>query len=209
MTEPTLDEWAAHLRRIAEPAAAPHARLGAGALDAPFRGAVCGADAVRPAGAAPTGEIALWWARLDGGIDVDAVLAAAPDEDEGPLLPRDLYSAIEVQVDAELAALHALWWLARRRGRADWSRRVATARAWHLLNTQPDNATNRPWALHVFLLGRSPECTHYAGTLLHNCLAANVRPDPLSAWILIDAARGIEQEIQERDDEEREHGRPG
>ena len=40
-------------------------------------------------------------------------------------------------------------------------------------------------------------------------VVSNVRPDPLSAWILIDAARGIEQEIQERDDEEREQGRAG
>jgi hypothetical protein len=79
------------------------------------------------------------------------------------------YRTIEVWTDAELSAVHALWRLATDRRREDWKRRLDRAVAWHLIHTQPDNATNRPWALHVFLLADQPETIHYAETLLHNC----------------------------------------
>ncbi|MDY7109292.1 MAG: hypothetical protein SYC29_11720 [Planctomycetota bacterium] len=191
MSSLALPRWIAHLRRLAEPAAVSAAPLGAGALDVPFRGAVCGEPVEAPAEPIGTGELGLWWARFDERVDVDEILAAPTD---GSLLPQGLFRTIEVWTDAELSALHALWWLARDRQRDDWRRRLADARDWHLLNTQPDNATNRPWALHVFLLGGTGECIHYAETLLHNCLTMTGRPDPLSAWILLDAARALEEE---------------
>ncbi len=159
--------------------------------------------ATAPAELAPAdGERALWWARADRGVDVDAVLAAAdpaarppdvgPAASNGSLLPRDRYRAIEVWTDADLAAMHALWWLARDRGRADWAARLDEVRAWHLANTQPDNATNRPWAIHVFLLAGSPEDEHYAQTLLHNALAMDAEPTPLGRVLLHDAANALE-----------------
>jgi hypothetical protein len=64
---------------------------------------------------------------------------------------------------------------------------LAAAR-WHLDNTQPDNATNRPWGLHVFLLEGSAEGRVYAETLLHNATAIRAQVTPVSAWILADAA---------------------
>ncbi len=111
----------------------------------------------------------------------------------GPLWPLLGRTPIEVWTEQELSGLHALWWLARRRGRDDLARRGAAARDWHLVNTQPDNATNRPWALHVFLLGGTDESRLYAETLLHNCLVGTGRPDPTSAWILLDSARALEK----------------
>lgn len=188
---PTIEQWIAHLRHVGAPCADPIITLGAGALDAPFRAAVCGASVDPPADASANvpGEIGLWWARTQPDVDVDALIAAPTD---GSLLPRDDYQAIEVWTDADLSGLHALWWLAAVRERADWRDRLDTARRWHLLHTQPDNATNRPWALHVFLLAPEPESRHYAETLLHNCVAVNGRPDPLSAWILLDAANALE-----------------
>ncbi|UCD76703.1 MAG: hypothetical protein JSV91_07205 [Phycisphaerales bacterium] len=199
----TPAEWARHLRTIAEPRApAGGGRatppLGAGALDRPFALAVGAAgrdrsEAIAAPDPLPGGEIGLWWALVDDSIDVDGLVAAPT---AGSLLPQGLFRTIEVWTDAELCGLHALWNLARRRNRPDWRKRVEQVRDWHLLNTQPDNATNRPWALHVFALGGSGECLHYAETLLQNALILAGRPDPLSAWILLDAAREIEGHAQ-------------
>ncbi len=94
--------------------------------------------------------------------------------------------------EAELCGLHALWGLARLHNRDDWARRAITVRDWHLHNTQPDTATNRPWSLHVFLLAEAPEAYHYAETLLHNALVTTGRPELLSAWILLDSAKQLE-----------------
>jgi len=190
MSSESPARWAAHLRRLAEPAAISGVPLGAGELDAPFRAAACGEAIDLPAEPVQAGELALWWARVDERVDVDRVISAPTD---GSLLPQGLFRTIEVWTDAELSALHALWFLARARRRDDWMQRITRVRDWHLLRTQPDNATNRPWALHVFLLGGTGECVHYAETLLHNCLTLTGRPDPLSAWILLDAARGLEE----------------
>ncbi|MEY4534351.1 MAG: hypothetical protein RLZZ246_669, partial [Planctomycetota bacterium] len=51
----------------------------------------------------------------------------------------------------------------------------------------PDNATNRPWALHAFILHGSTEASLYAQTLLHNARAGGAMGDPLVQWILADA----------------------
>ena len=185
---PDLAQWAAHLRGIAEPAADVAGLRLLGDLEAPCRAVFEGIPTKATLRPADTGETALWWALADDRISIVDILSISPD---GPLLPADGFRAIEVWTDAELSALHAFWNLARIRRRPDWQARAARAREWHLLHTQPDNATNRPWALHVFLLGATPECTHYAETLLHNCLALEGRPDPASAWILLDAAREL------------------
>ena len=68
------------------------------------------------------------------------------------------------------------------------------------MNTQPDNSTNRPWALHVFLEASTrpdavgvdaAEAQLYAETLLGNMLATDARTERLSRWILADAAHEL------------------
>jgi hypothetical protein len=186
-----LEDWVAHLRAVAGPVAVspPPPR---GEVGIPFA-AVAGGQ---PAGPAPSPlprtDAGLWWALVDDRVNVDDLLDGPAD---GPLWPQARFSGLEVWTETELCGLHALWCLARQRARADWGRRVASARDWHLAHTQPDNATNRPWALHVFLLADPPrpEARVYAETLLHNALVLNGRPDLLSAWILLDAAKRLQE----------------
>jgi len=80
--------------------------------------------------------------------------------------------------------------------------RALAAAEWHLEALQPDNATNRPWACHVFaILGverARPDAILHAQTLVHNCMVAQGRPDRRSALILVDAARAIERELADQ-----------
>ena len=110
----------------------------------------------------------------------------------GPLHAWQGSGAIEVWTEVELSAMHAAWRLARLGAQPALRQRIERAMQWHLEHTQPDNATNRPWALHAFLLEGSPEACAYAGTLLHNAIAMGGQPEPLSAWILMDAAAELE-----------------
>ena len=186
-------DWILHLERLsrasgARPAPAlddpapPDRTLHDGQLDDPARG-----------------EQLLWHAALapaDARIDgaVDAVLRARPER--GSLLAPDAFLAIEVWAECELAALHALhrFLRVRRASAGDWRRaRLAEAARWHIEHTQPDNSTNRPWALHVFLLLDDPtgEARLYAETLVHNACASDARDEPLSRWILADCAREL------------------
>ena len=190
----SLDSWSDHIRKIAQPHAGKGDTLSAGVLDEPFRLVVCDQKPGCSPQPTPQREIGLWWALVDRAVDVDGLLESPT---KGSLFQQGMYKAIEVWTDADLCGLHALWTLARKRERTDWMKRVEGVRDWHLEHTQPDNATNRPWALHVFLLGQTPECNHYAETLLHNCLALRGFPDPLSAWILIDAANRLDTYLAE------------
>lgn len=194
MSRVIVDKWVAHLRSVARPSAGQAPPTGPGLIAQPF-GLVVGDDpgqgrtdtSPHPP---PAADVGLWWALAGARIDVDALLSGST---EGPLWPQGRFKAIEVWTEAELCGLHALWRLARDRRRDDWATRVEVVRDWHVQNTQPDNATNRPWALHVFLLADTPETQHYAETLLHNCLVTTGQPEPLSAWILLDAANELER----------------
>ncbi|MHC4216990.1 MAG: hypothetical protein ACYSU7_00905 [Planctomycetota bacterium] len=189
----TLSEWVAHLRAVAGPVATQPPPRWSDEVSPAFAVVATG----RPVAAAPSplppADAGLWWALADPSVDVNALLDGP---DDGALWPLARFSGLEVWTEAELCGLHALWCLARARGREDWARRADRARDWHLTNTQPDNATNRPWALHVFLLVTPPvaEARAYAETLLHNALVTTGRPDLFSAWILLDAANRIEEE---------------
>lgn len=123
-------------------------------------------------------DLALWWSLVDPefnpSLSIDTTAA-------GPLFDQDAFTAIEVWTETELSALHAL------SHNPKMSRRINDAVDWHLECTQPDNATNRPWALHVFAQHATPEADHFAQTLVSNCLVQNAAPDPLSALILLDA----------------------
>lgn len=149
------------------------------------------------------GEQILWRACAGEPLDPTAGITGPT----GALLATDAYLAIEVWAECELAAVHALSRIvrARRASRPSGAGadapddplgiRLAEAVRWHLEHTQPDNSTNRPWAIHAFLLGDdgSGEASLYAETLLHNTLATDARREPLSRWILADAARELRQ----------------
>lgn len=156
----------------------------------------------------------------DGSHEADGGRALVGDWTDQP--PGQPLVGMEVWGDRELCALHALWWRARTAAphdRARWCRRGRQACRWLLANLQPDNATNYPWSVHVWVLlahegvhpwgegGLGHEARLYAEMLLHNCLigaggggeggggaptAPGGRPDRRSAWILWHAARELE-----------------
>jgi len=116
--------------------------------------------------------------------------------DSGSLFPQRDSSgpiAIEVWSEVELSSLHALGWLAGKD--ASLRSTVRQAAEWHIENLQPDNATNHPWAVHVFaaigVLTNDGNALMYAQTLLHNCQVTLGRPDALSALILQDASDAL------------------
>ena len=189
-----IGDWITHLERLgsSEPAPMPPEKT----LLAGTRGEQC-----------------LWRACGGEPVDLSAVLAPVAAKPgtarstlvpaDGPLLAPDGYLAIEVWAECELSALHALHRLLRTRCPrlpTDASARLAGAVRWHLEHTQPDNSTNRPWAIHVFLRASfdpsiaavdAGDARFYAETLLHNMSASDARDEPLARWILADAAREL------------------
>jgi hypothetical protein len=205
----TMADWAVRLRALAEPVVgdAPlpdpqtfrdelgHRRASDGAFLAWRRGEEWGAaqDAEVP-------DASLWAAVADSTIDASPLLdclASQPrgNADSGSLLPQAGSPSIEVWTESELCALHALRWLAMRPPHAGLLDRAMSCAAWHLDNLQPDNATNRPWAVHVFIelaiTGQRNDALLHAQTLIHNSQVALGRPDIMSAHILLDAADAL------------------
>jgi len=139
-------------------------------------------------------EEGVWWA-LHGEGAVLTRVAPAGAGGAGPLLPQRERDGLEVWSEAELSALHAVSWRTGREAGA-WGRCVGAAR-WLMAEVQPDNATNRPWAAHVFARlaadggAEAAEAGHYAETLLHNAMIPAGRPDVFSACILWDSARWL------------------
>jgi hypothetical protein len=146
----------------------------------------------QPAGA----DVLLWRALAGADLDVDGLLAtyrAVPrvGPDAGALVPQGLLRTIEVWTETELSALHALSRLAAVRRRPAWGTVAIEAARWHVENLQPDNATNRPWSIHLFARLESDgyaDAGLVAEALLHNCMVTTGRADSLSAQILVDAA---------------------
>ena len=116
----------------------------------------------------------------------------------GPMLRQRNDLAIEVWTECELSVMHAAWHVLLEGAGDSESRRRLHARLggaveWHLEHTQPDNATSRPWAIHVFLeLGHPDvEAIDYAANMLHAAESARMSgggDDRLRGWILGDAA---------------------
>lgn len=133
-----------------------------------------------------------WWGWFD--YTIRDSLAISWDAD-GPLIPGLQADGIEVWTETELGTMHALVSSAKGARNKAILERVFRAAAWTLDNLQPDNATNHPWAVHVFFAaawhGVSSACRPLAETLLHNCQVALGRPDRLSAHILADAAEAL------------------
>lgn len=115
---------------------------------------------------------------------------------DGPLLEREDVRTIEVWTETELSALHALAWHGLESATSDHLDRSFVAAQWHIEHTQPDNATQRPWAVQVFaaLASRdgNAEAGLFAETLLHACQVSMGTADALSRHILADAADWIE-----------------
>lgn len=134
-------------------------------------------------------------------LELSAMLGPADDGEPAPLLAPREDLAIEVWTECELSVVHAAWRMVLEAGDAraveSLTRRVRSAIAWHLERTQPDNATTHPWAVHAVLELGSPwtEAADYAASMIHAVEAAGhasgIR-DPLSSWILLDAAAGLE-----------------
>ncbi|MEM9082578.1 MAG: hypothetical protein AAGB34_03200 [Planctomycetota bacterium] len=117
--------------------------------------------------------------------------------DSGSLFPQSSARTIEVWTEQELSSAHALWWIVRTAADTALARILDRAIDWHIENIQPDNATNRPWSIHVFAergLQGHAEAMLYAETLLHNTLSGTGEPEPFSAHILMDAAEGLDMD---------------
>lgn len=142
----------------------------------------------------PAPDEALWWALHESGSDPRGLLRA----ESGPLLGADSDLGIEVSTEQELAALHAAWWLTRRDSDAQLRDRIRSAAEWHVRTLQPDNATNHPWAVHVFLDlaanggAQAIDAEMHARTLVHNSMMMQGRPGRFAACLLLDAARALE-----------------
>lgn len=100
---------------------------------------------------------------------------------------------IETWTQAELCCLHAL-----SHAGPTLKPRADAAADWMLEHLQPDNATNHPWAIHVFVrraaeIG-SAEHRLYAEALLHNAVISLGRVDRFSALILLDAGRWLQSQ---------------
>lgn len=142
----------------------------------------------------------LWQACLDPGLAIDLALDACRDRgrsrmDAGSLIPQGLHLAIEAWTEAEFSALHALSRLAVLRQRPDLEAMCFRVAEWHLENTQPDNATNRPWSAHVFAQLASDgnaEAGLFAQTFMHNARAGASTLDLLSMQICADGAECLD-----------------
>lgn len=144
-------------------------------------------------GPAPTGLTGIcertWWALHTDPASCEREFGAG----EGPLAIEVRGEGIEAWTEAELSALHGLTHLAIRSGSRVLAARCLSAVAWHLGEIQPDNGTNRPWAVHAFVLaGRAmPDATMHARTLVHNAIVERGRPERFGAVLLLDAADAL------------------
>ncbi len=172
---------------------ASNARWISALRDAAGPGTLPSPDAMPPAFRRAADPDGILWPVACGDLSgleaADRLLAARPGSS---LADPGAYMALEVWTECELSALHALGRVARLHPSPARRARLGELLAWHLEHTQPDNATNRPWALHLFAMQGSPESVLYAETLLHNVAASDARHEPLSRWILLDAARELE-----------------
>jgi len=140
-------------------------------------------------------DTVLWRAVLENKIYEHAAFS----DDPGPLWPEGVNQGIEAWTLTELRGLHALWWLAVQSKSDSLRGHALECAAWHVAELQPDNATNRPWAVHVFAVLAAErddaQADLYVQTLLHNALiTGGGRPETVSAAILLDAADALKHE---------------
>lgn len=173
-------------------------------VDTPF---LCRCLSHLPAGEMPAGvsELARAWWALDRPRELEPLRI---DEGAGgALMPWLRETGVESWTETELGVMHALVW----HGIAGRSKavleRAFRAAVWMLDNLQPDNATNHPWAAHLFIAialdptrpeGERGAADLYAQSLLHNAVVHQGRPDRFSAIILWDAERCLSALTQVR-----------
>jgi hypothetical protein len=216
-----LEDFAAWIRSLAEPvlAGTPMVRANdvtesersayitafadeAGHRRAVDRPLLCRLMRVRaePPGKMASTDVALWWS-LVAGAPLPRLRAG------GSLTLEGNEPVIETATEMELCALHALRHFADEEtfaARAEVLRgqfadaaavraRCRECLAWLIEHLQPDNATNHPWAVHVFAEAgiEDAEAALYAQTLVSNSISQMGRPDRFSACILLDVARAI------------------
>ncbi len=209
----TISDWAMLLRSASEPyalAALPrdgrafddfrdefgHRR----AVDEPLIRDLCARPSAQAALPHPTPEtptspdVALWWLVHDANPNPWAWI----EPGTGSLTPWSGSAAIEIWTETELSALHAAWTIAAAHHDAGLVDRCLAAALWHTQELQPDNGTNHPWAIHVFLeLWSRRGCVEgrlHAETMLHNCTVSLGHPDTFSALILLHASRSLTPE---------------
>ena len=126
------------------------------------------------------------WRALCAKEDVLGLLSPS-----GPFTQTGDSIGIEVWTEVELRTLHAAWNSAIDRGSARTTSRCLAAARWHLENIQPDNATNIPWAIHLFAAladdGDASADIH-AQTQLHAALTGRREPSRLTSLVLLDAS---------------------
>lgn len=154
-------------------------------------------------------DVALWAALTNSAIDpADVLSSPAADRatrqrfDDGALFSQgDGRVPLEVWTEQELSSAHALSWLARKPRHAHLADIIERVGTWYTTALQPDNATNHPWSIHIFI-DRSitlddeharGSARLYAETLLHNCQVSMGRPDAFSAQILLDSADWLDE----------------
>jgi len=198
-------EWASSVRALAEPVRSHHIpdsgdHEASEAFVAGFRderGQRRPSDPVflrhalrlgAPAEPAPDFAAGLWGRVASG--------AAASDGFGVPLFPELSREGIERWTEEELSGLHAIAWLSLRERPESALERLAPVARFHVEELQPDNATQRPWAAHVFrlLFETTGEVAFrlHADTLVHACVVRTGVPDVFSAWVLHDAADAAE-----------------
>lgn len=137
----------------------------------------------------------LLWHAAAGTLPVEQVDGLIGPRHDGPLYGEAFAGTVEVFTESQLSAVHALHLLAIRHDRGDWLDEAFRACRWMEDNLQPDNATNHPWGIHVFLLADARGITTagslYADSMLMNCQVNLGRPDSLSAYILRHAAASL------------------
>lgn len=142
--------------------------------------------------------------RAAGRRDVDAVMTLIGDEEDDeprPLIAQPSIATLEAETEGELAAVHAVGALALT-FTPQLLPRVEQAARWLMAEIQPDNATHRPWAVHVFVWAAATmdgdmaiDAEMYAQTLVHNAAVASSmtsgKIDVFSLVLLLDAQRTL------------------
>jgi uncharacterized protein YbaR (Trm112 family) len=90
---------------------------------------------------------------------------AAAQQPSGPSLRATASDNPETHWYHELVLLHAVASYAAQTADPTLATTVARSAAFHMAETQPDHATNQPWALHAF--AQSPDTRPLADQLLH------------------------------------------